>query len=166
MTESNAKTIYVVTGGKHLSCPNPSLVQKGIAKLRKLRNKLPAQPGKVVCGTGRRHREMAYFLYLTPDNFTILAGTADSFQKRKRGALCTFADDKRVPATIVTSTDDIHDAVRFYIRNNLPHNTVVCASKSFLRALQSSLGIQNEILPATVYKIDVDRGGHISIVKL
>lgn len=165
MTEPNARTIYVVTGGKHDRHPDPNMTH-GRVKIRRCRSKLPVQPEMVVCGTGLRHRDIANALNLTPTTFTILAGTADSFWEGKKGKQCIFADGEKVPAPIVTSTDDIRDAVRIYVRNSLPHNAVVCASKSFLRALQRALSIQFEILPTTVYKIDVDRGGHINITKL
>ncbi|MBI4992804.1 MAG: hypothetical protein HZC26_01530 [Candidatus Magasanikbacteria bacterium] len=160
------KTIYVVTGGGHDRYPDPD-IKRGRAKIKKLRQHLPTEPSEVVCGTGQRHRQIAELLELHPSNFTILAGTADSRQKGVKGTcFVVFANGTRVMATTVTDAVALRDSVRIYIRNTLPHNAVVCASKSFLCALQNALGIQNEILPATAYRIDVDRGGHINISKL
>jgi len=159
------KTIYVVTGGGHDPYPDPN-IKGGRAKVRKLRGKLPGHIETVVCGTGLRHRQVAELLGIPPTNFTVLAGTADSHKRRGKNIDCVFADGTRVLATIVTDAIEIKDSVLIYVRNTLPHNTVVCASKSFLRALLSALGIQSKILPATVYRVDVDHGGHISITKL
>ncbi|MBI4426934.1 MAG: hypothetical protein HY569_00390 [Candidatus Magasanikbacteria bacterium] len=160
------KTIFVVTDGGHNRYPDPDMT-RGRAKIRRLRDKLPEHIEMVVCGTGSRHRQIAELLGITPTNFTILAGTADSEQKGKKNLrLVVFADGTKVPAIAVTDAVVLRDSVHTYVRNTLPHNTVVCASKSFLCALQNALGTQSEILPATVYEIDVDRGGHINITKL
>ena len=85
------KTIFVVTGDKHNNYEDPNMTT-GWRKIKRLRSKLPDEPQMVVCGTGQRHRDIASALQLAPTNFSILAGTADSFQKQKKGAHVVFAD--------------------------------------------------------------------------
>lgn len=125
------KNIFVVTHGKKFSGPNPGMTEEGMEQVRGLRVLLPETITEVVCGTGRRHLDVAKTLGLTPTRYTSAVGGPDSGESSTgKGPVdvvilpCGTAVPYAIYTTLIDGAGAIKDVVA-----SLPDNSVVCAGR-------------------------------------
>lgn len=147
------KTVIVVTHGDKYSCPNPGMTPEGFAQVAALRNLLPLSPPAVVCGTGKRHLDVAKALALTPTRYTAAVGGPDSLEIIAGKKFVLLADGTLVPhdGTYTTLADETQ-AIRQVIAD-LPDNAIVCAGRPSMIMLGNK-----EAKSAAVHAVYVEDG--------
>lgn len=155
------KTIYVVTHGSKSGGANPPMNETGFDENRALRARLPKNPPEVVCGTGRRHLDVATALGLEPTRYSGLVGSPDSLETVEGGKkMIILADGTAVDPNSYTTLADGASALAAII-NHLSDEAVVCAG----RPSMIMLGVK-DAKSAAVYCITCEDGQIISIEEL
>ena len=155
------KHVYVVTHGAKFSGANPGMTAEGFYQVAKLRNLLPGEINAVVCGTGRRHMDVAEALGLEPTRYTSAVGGPDSGECSTggKGAVDVvrlpgnkgYPDGTLVPYASYTTLVDTAPAMQAVICG-LPHNSVVCAGRPSMIMLDMDESVSKS---AAVYKVVV-----------
>lgn len=146
------KRVFVVTHGAKMPGSDPGLTEKGFEEVAALRSFLPEKAAKVVCGTGRRHLDVARALGFVPSLFTPLAGVPDSGipDPNNPGQITiVLACGERVPGAYYSGEKDAERSIVDLLRL-LPNNSVICSGRPFLL----NLGEQ-DIASGAVYEIYV-----------
>lgn len=151
------KRIFFVTHGDKYPGANPGMTETGFEQIKALRQFFPSQPTHVVCGTGRRHLDVALALNLTPNRYSSIFGDGDSMEKVEGINMVILPDGTKLPMEAHTTLDDLSLAMK-YVMSQLPDNTVVCAG----RGLMIMIGADGA-LSAAVYLVEVTRSSIISI---
>jgi len=146
------KEIYVVTHGDKEIGPNPGMTEKGKRDVAKLKQNLPENPSDIICGTGKRHIDVAEALGLTPRNWTAVVGGPESLQKVKDEYVIMLANGEVLEQKAYTTLADTAPSTKAKIIN-ATDQTVVCAG----RPCMIMLGVA-DAKSAAVYKITVAEG--------
>ncbi len=148
------KNVFVVTHGKKFSGANPGMTEEGFAQVSNLRSLLPAIVTDVVCGTGKRHLDVAKALNLEPTRYTSAVGGPDSGEASSgKGPVdvVILPDGTAVPYACYTTLIDGAVAMQTLI-GSLPDNSVVCAG----RPSMIMLGMEESVSKgAAVYNVTV-----------
>ena len=154
------KHVYVVTHGAKFSGANPGMTAEGFYQVAKLRSLLPAEINAVVCGTGRRHLDVAEALGLYPTRYTSAVGGPDSGECLTGNGTVDVVrlpgnsgvpEGTLVPYAIYTTLIDTALAMQAVICG-LPHNSVVCAGRPSMIMLDMD---ESASKSAAVYKVVV-----------
>ena len=145
--------IYVVTHGDKFGGANPGMTQKGYDEVKNLRFLIPGKPSLVVCGTGRRHIDVAKVLGLIIDRYTCLAGDSDSLEIINNEKVIVLADGKRLEPKLYTSLEDNAPGTKAMVAS-LPHNSIICGG----RPTMIMLGFSKIAKSASVYKVTCEEG--------
>lgn len=154
------KHVYVVTHGAKFSGANPGMTAEGFDQVAKLRSLLPAEINVVVCGTGRRHLDVAKALGLYPTRYTSAVGGPDSGECMAGNGTVDVVrlpgssdvpDGTLVPYAIYTTLIDTAPVMKAVICG-LPHNSVVCAGRPSMIMLDMD---ESKSKSAAVYKVAV-----------
>lgn len=143
------KTIFVVTHGDKFSGKNPGMTRNGAKQVRALRPLLPNNPPVVVCGTGRRHINVARALKLQPTRFTPAVGGPDSLEIVNGEKVILLADGTAIRPDQYTGLDDMALALTEIIFS-LPDGSVICAGRPSIIMLGEA-----NAKSSAVYKITV-----------
>jgi len=146
------KTVYVVTHGDKFFGPNPGMTGRRYNEIKKLCFLIPSKPSLVVCGTGRRHIDVATALMLLIDRYTCLAGDSDSLEIIDDKKVIILADGTQLDPKCYTSLEDNAPGAKTLIVS-LPDNSVVCGG----RPLMIMLGFR-EAKSASVYRVLCEEG--------
>ena len=141
--------VFIVTHGDKHKGPNPGMTPEGFLQVAALRNLIPEHPARVVCGTGKRHLDVAKALSLDPDHVTPAVGGPESLEKINDRPMVLLADGTAFPREIY-KTEDLGPAMEQVLRQ-LPSRSVICAGRPSMIALGH--GMTDET--AAVYKISV-----------
>lgn len=147
------KNIYIVTHGKKFPGANPGMTEEGFAEVSKLRSLLPAEVTDVVCGTGRRHLDVAKALGLEPTRYTSAVGGPDSGEASVKGGLVDIVRlpcGTAVPYSAYTTLTDGVEGMRGVLRG-LYHNSVVCAGRPSMIMIGMA---EADSKSAAVYRIE------------
>lgn len=124
--------IYMVTHGQKHPGANPGLTEKGKEQIASLISRLPRNISKTVCGTGKRHLDVATALGLTPDQYTSLVGEPDSLElDEQKNPIIVLADGTKIPEEKLTTLTDNEISAKLFLKE-LPDNTVICTGRPFL----------------------------------
>lgn len=126
--------IYVVTHGNKLEGPNPGMNADGFAQVQQLAPHLPKDPPVVVCGTGKRHHDIAKALGLTPTRWTAVVGDATSLEKIGGKRMIMLPDGTTIPREQYTTPEDLAPATQALVMS-LPDGAVICAGRPAMIAL-------------------------------
>jgi hypothetical protein len=151
------KKIYVVTHGDKFPGPNPGHTPTGNQEVAALRPLLPETPPAVVCGTGRRHSDVAEALGLEPTRFTCLAGDPDSLEIIEGVKMAILADGHTFPLERHTSLADMSPVARSTVVE-LPDQSVICGGRPAMIMLGYAAARS-----AAVYRVSVDGGEIVAI---
>ena len=124
----------------------------GFVEVRSLRNLLPKQPSAIVCGTGKRHIDVAMALGLTSTRYTAAVGGPDSLEVIQGEKVILLADGTQVAYNAYTTLPDEEIAIRQVIAN-LPNNAVVCAGRPSMIMLG-----HKDAKSAAVHEVFVENG--------
>jgi hypothetical protein len=150
-------TIFIVTHGEKFPGKNPEMTEDGFKQVAALRPLLPEVISAVVCGTGKRHLDVAVALSLEPTRYTLNVGGPESLEKID-GKLCVvLADGTAVPRDLYTGTDDGKAAMASVVLS-LSDGAVICAG----RPSMILLGV-NDAKGAAVYAVEVKDGKIVAI---
>lgn len=156
------KEIFIVTHGKKFPGPDPGMTEEGFAEVARLRSLLPAEVADVVCGTGRRHLDVAKALGLEPTRYTSAVGGPDSGEATvKAGPV----DVVRLPCGTLVPYDKyttLIDGARAMeaVVAGLPDNSVVCAGRPSMIMLTMT---EEASKSAAIYCVKVVNGWISSI---
>ena len=148
--------IYIVAHGDKFEGFNPGMTGEGFTQVKALRPFLPKMPGDVVCGEGRRHRDVAQALGLSPTRYTAMVGGPASLGTAEgvEGRVVWIAEDFYVPhdatSGLYTTVADMGPSA-LAVLVSLRHNSVVCAGRPLLIAL----GHADVATSAAVFQVDV-----------
>ncbi len=158
------KTIFIVTHGKRNSGPDPLMTEVGVEQVRALRDKLPESPSFVLCGTGRRMRQVADTLGLTPNAYSSAVGNSDAQDvDEDKSEWLVFANGDRVPFALDRTDQDFGPSVEKIVRE-LPHNSVITTG----RAIVIGLGVPlKEAKSGVVYAAEIgdDRQIYLRVIR-
>lgn len=146
------KKIFVVTHGEKEDGSNPSMTKVGFEQVAALRSLLPKTVALVVCGTGRRHMDVARALELAPDRYTALVGAPDSLNSERNIVL---ADGTVIDFNKYTTISDNRNAMPALI-SGLPDGAVICAGRPCVKGLG-----KKDAKSGAVYRVDVDENDTI-----
>jgi hypothetical protein len=158
------KIIYVVTHGKKFSGPNPGMTEEGFAEVAKLRSLLPAELADVVCGTGKRHLDVAKALGLEFTRVTSAVGGPDSGEASVKGGLVDIVRlpcGTTVPYSAYTTLLDGASAMVAVV-TGLPENSVVCAGRPSMIMLGMPESVSKS---AAVYRVCVQDAMWIAAIE-
>lgn len=145
------KTVYIVTPGDKDSGANPGMNHNGFAQVKALRPLLP--PGNeipmVICGTGRRHKDVynALDLVCRPTFWTASVGGPESLEKAHGQDMVILADGTPVTRASYTTTDDGMASMQAVL-NSAPDNSVICSGRPSMIMLG-----KKDARSAAVYRI-------------
>lgn len=145
--------IYIAAHGDKFNGPNPGMTEKGFEQIKALRHLIPKNPSLVICGTGRRHLDVAKALNLNPDRYTSWAGDPDSMEIIIGGTkIIILADGALLEPNKYTSLIDNAPTAKIQVAG-LPDKSVVCSG----RPLMIMLG-RIDARSAAVYKVTCKDG--------
>lgn len=127
------------------------MTPKGFEQVATLRPLLPDNPPAVICGTGRRHIDVAGALGLEPTRYTAAVGDPDSLEVVNGRKVVILAAGAVVQYDRYTTLADVAIACKKVIAN-LPDKAVVCAGRQALIMLGYT-----EAKSAAVYKVEAVR---------
>ncbi|MBU0597980.1 hypothetical protein KKF61_03200 [Patescibacteria group bacterium] len=138
-------TIYVFTHGDKAADANPGMLYHGFCQVESLKPHLPPDPTTILCGTGRRHWDVAIALGLTTSSLTFTSVVGRPESSTEDGKIM-------LPNGIVIEFAN-YDLTGFKeallaLFNSLTSTVVICAGRPCLKYL----GIK-EAQSAAMYKI-------------
>ena len=164
--DTMAYNVWIVTHGDKFETADPGMTPKGKATITTFRPLIPTNPEAVVCGTGRRHLDVAEALELEPTRFTAVFGESTSLNTDKDGKKVivlpcgkTIAHDPDVSTTV---TDMAHATLATLLTLD---QAVICAGRPMMIALDS-VGVANSMKSASVYHVQHDGGKITSIIAI
>ena len=107
------KSIFVVTHGSKGKGANPGMTLEGSEQVSALRGLIPGAPTAVVCGTGRRHLDVAKALGLEPTRYTGAIGGGDSLEMVEGEKMIVLTDGTYVRPEQYTTLADTSPAWLF-----------------------------------------------------
>jgi hypothetical protein len=90
--------VFLVVTGSSTPGPNPDLTEEALAEATDIRNLLPRNPSFVICGTGKRHLDLAHALGLKPTVWTPDVGGAEKMMHKLDGDMVVLADGTEISA--------------------------------------------------------------------
>ncbi|MDP2684227.1 MAG: hypothetical protein Q8P20_04165 [bacterium] len=117
--------------------PDPPMTSLGLGKIRSLKSFLPPLPPnqkfKVICGVGRRHKEIAKALNLEVTNYNPTLGIADYPTKINGKDVVVMADGTQISSGQYSQVDQNQAAIALI--NAIDTDTIICCGCSFLNNL-------------------------------
>ncbi|MEK9180618.1 MAG: hypothetical protein AAB871_00075 [Patescibacteria group bacterium] len=144
---------FIVTHGAKQRGSNPLMLLEDLQKITALRGLLPETPPAVICGTGRRHLDVAEALGLKPTNYTGVAGDPESLEIIEIGdgtgkrEVVRLACGTLIPLAICSTPEDMSPAVIAKVVS-CADQTVWCSGRPTMIAL----GLSNA-KSATIYQV-------------
>lgn len=151
------KSVYVVTHGNKFSGANPGMTAEGFDQVRKLCNLLPVEVTDIVCGTGKRHLDVAKALGLDPTRYTSAVGGPDSGEATVKGGpvdVVRLPCDTLVPYSLYTTLADGAAGMQAVLAG-LRNKSVVCAGRPSMIMLGMD---EADSKSAAVYRVAIE--GH------
>ncbi len=135
----NEKRAYLIAHGKRNFGPDPCHTQEGISQLQQI--VLP-EINLIVCGTGKRFREILFFLF--PDWIllgypvvvnSLFCGSADGLEADGRIILAdgSLVNEEQCMGLVRATQSGIFDPWAFI--DHYPHGTLFCSGGELLLAL-------------------------------
>lgn len=124
------KKMYIVTHGAKEDGSNPAMTEEGFKQIASLRPQLPCSE-TIVCGTGKRHLDVARALGFTPTRYTAVVGGPESLNSERKIVL---SDGTIVESAIYTTEPDSHKAI-IALLSELPNDTIICAGRPLMIGL-------------------------------
>lgn len=122
------KSIFLIVHGPVFdNVPNCGLTSSGKSEMSKLRQYLPLTKSLIICGTGRRHFDMASALDLEPDYYTAVVGSPEVVAKIMNKNMILMPSGHLIDITNYRSLDDYSYGCQALIRT-LPANSIIIAS--------------------------------------
>ncbi|MCK5641491.1 MAG: hypothetical protein KAJ19_11865, partial [Gammaproteobacteria bacterium] len=147
------KTVLIVTHGDKYSGANPGMTPTGFNEIKALRHLIPSNPSAVICGTGKRHLDVATALrLLTPTRYSATVGGPDSLEVVNGERVVLLADGTQVAYYAYSTLQDEETAIKQVIID-LPDNAVICAGRPSMIMLG-----HKDAKSAAVHKVFVEDG--------
>lgn len=157
------KIAYIVTHGKRNNGADPSMTPEGIAAVAQLRSKLPAKPSAVICGTGRRQRQVAEALGLIPTRYSAIVGGPEALDSIKHFGedMIVLSDGVMIPNSMDTTETDMSASMERLVLG-LPNDAVICSGRVSVIALGLTL---EQSKSGAVYRVR-HNGNQIHLLEL
>lgn len=153
--------VYIVTHGKRNDGPDPGMTLEGFSDVAALRHLLPHNPSVVVCGTGRRQRQVAQALGLIPSCYSTVVGGPEGLDAQLHDGvqMIVLADGEMIPYSMDTTETDLKPSMTGLVLG-LSNNAVICSGRVSLLALGLTL---EQAKSGAVYVIMHDDGRILGI---
>ena len=154
--------IYAVThGDKFSGRANPGMTNEGFCQIQNLfKHFVIANPGEIVCGTGKRHKDIAVALDIEPSRYTPVLGTPDSLEIVNGKKMIVLADGTAIEPEKYTAVVDMEDAAKKLIAS-LPTNSIICVGRPAIMMLGHA-----DAKSVAVYGITCENGCVLSIQEI
>lgn len=124
------KRVFIVTHGSKYPGADPKMTPEGFEQIRALVNHLPEHPSEVICGTGRRHLNVAEALGLNNTCYNALVGRPESLES---DGTVTLACGQIIRRELYDKRG-MKEALLALLAS-LPDNAVICAGRPVLNDL-------------------------------
>ncbi len=126
---AETRNVYFVTHGAVVGpSGDPALTEPDLYELRRLKAVLPSSPSHVICGTGRRFREISQALGLMVGRWTPVVGGPEYLEGRTEHDMVRLASGHRVPMTCFTGVEDNFEAASRLLVN-APSNAIIIGGR-------------------------------------
>lgn len=143
------KSFYAALHDEKFEGADPGMTPKGIKKIESLKRLVPKNPPAVICGTGRRHRDVCEALGLKMTRSTLLLGDATSMDMIDGQPTIVFADGSHGDYATYTGIDDMTPAIPDFLKSLL-NQTVLCTGRPFAKALGIKAAKSGSVINITI----------------
>ena len=150
---SEFRSIYLVVPGSVESSPNPGLTPESRQEAMDMAILLPPHPPEIVCGTGKRHVELAAALGLGPTRWTPMVGSPEKLIRDGETETIWLGDGTFIPHERYTGTADRQDWI-WLLLESLPQESVIITGRGTTKGI---LHLDHS-LTTTIIRLQMDGG--------